>query len=285
MKTILFATTALVASAGIAAADISFSGSAEAGVASEAGGTADVYSFADLVVTMTGESDIGISFGASLTTDAGYKYDIGDFEFDGEEDGKVSLGNVYIAAGGAKLTFDHEGIDDLYDDDMDDHDVQFSYAMGAFSADLTFDADEDNVADVDADGDAEYSYSLAYSANGLSASVTGNDLTDMMVFGVSYDVNDMLTVGAEYDLNGGSEVATLMLGYAANGFSADLEFSDDDSWEVAVGYTAGAISIAAETDHDEEWEVTGAYDFGGGLSAVAGVDHEEDYFLGVKMSF
>ncbi|MDX1782410.1 MAG: porin, partial [Thalassovita sp.] len=89
MKTILFATTALVASAGIAAADISFSGSAEAGIAQglwdDDGDSAtarveitDVYSFAKLVATMSGESDNGISFGASIDATAGFKYDTGD---------------------------------------------------------------------------------------------------------------------------------------------------------------------------------------------------------------
>ncbi|MDX1780678.1 MAG: porin [Thalassovita sp.] len=284
MKTILFATTALVASAGIAAADISFSGSAQAGIANEEGVKTDIYSFADLKANMSGESDNGISFGASITISAGNeKYDIGDWEFDGSKDNTTSLGDVWIAAGGAKLAFEQEDIDDLYEDDNDSHDVQFSYSMGAISVDLTYDANEDSEAA--SATNAEYSYSLGYSANGLTASVVGNDLDDQMYVKASYAVNDMLTVGAKYDLGGGTAVTTVSVDYAANGFSAGIDVKDNDDWDLDLGYTAGAISIAAETDESDAWEVTGAYDFGGGLSAVAGLNADDDYYLGVKMSF
>lgn len=277
MKKFLIATTALVASAGFAAADVSFSGAAGAGVASEAGGDADVYSFVDLDVTMSGESDNGIEFGATIDTTTGFKYDIGDFEFDGAQNGTFGLGSIFIKTGGATLTFDREGIDDLYDGDLDSHDVQFDYAAGDFSASLTY--------DLNSTADAEYSYKFAYAAGAISASLTGNDLSDNMVLDLGYTVNDMISVGLEHDLGGGTDVTTLSLDYASNGISAGVEFDTADAWSLSLGYSMDAIAINAETDNDSEWEVTGSYDFGGGLSLVGGINHEESYYAGLTMSF
>jgi len=287
MKKFLIATTALVASAGFAAADVSFSGSAGAGVAqgtdvetgSPTNGTQinDVYSFVDLDVTMSGESDNGIEFGATIDTTTGYKYDIGDFEFDGAKGGTFGLGSIYIKTGGATLTFDREGIDDLYDDDLDSHDVQFDYAAGDFSASLTY--------DMNSAADAEYSYKFAYAAGAISASLAGNDLSDNMVLDLGYTVNDMISVGLEHDLGGGTDVTTVSLDYASNGITAGISVKSNDDWDLDLGYSMDAIAINASTDEDSAWELTGSYDFGGGLSLVAGVNHDEDYYAGLTMSF
>lgn len=73
MKKILFATTALVATAGIASADVALTGSAEMGII---GGDVDgdaletqFHTDIDVTFTMTGESDNGLTFGASIDLD------------------------------------------------------------------------------------------------------------------------------------------------------------------------------------------------------------------------
>ena len=71
MKKILFATTALVATAGVASAEIALSGMAEMGIYNPNTETADTQFFTDIDVTftMTGESDNGLTFGASIDID------------------------------------------------------------------------------------------------------------------------------------------------------------------------------------------------------------------------
>jgi outer membrane protein OmpU len=79
MKKVLFATTALVATAGMAAADVSLSGSAEMGLVGASAnnigvgaGYADTTTFlqsVDVRFTMVGESDNGLSFGATIDLD------------------------------------------------------------------------------------------------------------------------------------------------------------------------------------------------------------------------
>jgi outer membrane protein OmpU len=75
MKKVLFATTALVATAGIAAADVTLTGSAEMGIAGgdtlTTGGTAPTadpafFSSVDVRFTLSGETDNGLSFGAVI---------------------------------------------------------------------------------------------------------------------------------------------------------------------------------------------------------------------------
>ena len=83
MKKLLIASTALVATAGMASADITISGHAAAGIHSglDAGASADgIYSHAGVDFAMSGATDNGISFSASVNIDAGTEVDSGDFE-------------------------------------------------------------------------------------------------------------------------------------------------------------------------------------------------------------
>ena len=72
MKKILFATTALVATAGYAAADITVSGGANMGVKYQedrAGGETYTYTELDFGINASGTTDSGIEFGASIDLD------------------------------------------------------------------------------------------------------------------------------------------------------------------------------------------------------------------------
>ncbi|UWQ22127.1 porin [Jannaschia sp. W003] len=71
MKNVLFASTALVAFAGVASADITLSGSAEMGLFdNDAPGTdLQFHTDVDVTFTMTGETDGGLAFGTSVDID------------------------------------------------------------------------------------------------------------------------------------------------------------------------------------------------------------------------
>lgn len=100
MKKILLATTALVATAGFAAADVAISGSAEMGIKQEAqktGGDKRSEFHTDISVSfkMSGESDNGISFGAKIGLEEAQDGVATDVEDDF---------TVFVSAGAAKLT-------------------------------------------------------------------------------------------------------------------------------------------------------------------------------------
>ena len=74
MKNILFATTALVATAGIASADLAISGYAEIGLSDNnttAGQGWQFHQDVEVTFTMSGETDTGLSFGTSVQLDEG----------------------------------------------------------------------------------------------------------------------------------------------------------------------------------------------------------------------
>jgi outer membrane protein OmpU len=78
MKKVLFATTALIATAGVAAADITLSGSAEMGIvggdtlssaAALVRRDTQVHTDIDVTFSMSGQTDSGLSFGANIDLD------------------------------------------------------------------------------------------------------------------------------------------------------------------------------------------------------------------------
>jgi outer membrane protein OmpU len=70
MKKVLFATTALVATAGVASADIALSGVAQMGIQGGSGGaTTQFVQDIDITFTMSGTADNGTTFGAAIDLD------------------------------------------------------------------------------------------------------------------------------------------------------------------------------------------------------------------------
>jgi outer membrane protein OmpU len=69
MKHMLLATTALVATAGIASADLSISGSAEIGIAEDATGNTEYFQDIEVTFSGSGETSGGLSFGMSVQLD------------------------------------------------------------------------------------------------------------------------------------------------------------------------------------------------------------------------
>jgi outer membrane protein OmpU len=289
MKKILFATTALVASAGVAAADISVSGSAAMGLygdeaQADASDQSGVYSMMKVVITGSGTADNGMTFGASIDASAGEDYDRGDFEYDGGESGTFGLGAVHVASGGLKITVDQDGIDDLSDDD-NSHDIQIDYSMGDFSVSVTNDIDGDNGNGVP----SEFSYKAGFSMAGISVTLSGNDVDDSTAIDLGYTVSDALGLTAHIDQNGGDQETKVGMSYGmgAVGLTASYAMYDtaDDDWDLGISYSEGAMSVSASTDEESDWELTGSYDLGGGLSAEGGMNADSDYYLGVAMSF
>ena len=69
MKKILFATTALVATAGVASAEIALTGMAEMGIYDNGNDDTQFFTDIDVTFTMSGEADNGLTFGANVDLD------------------------------------------------------------------------------------------------------------------------------------------------------------------------------------------------------------------------
>jgi outer membrane protein OmpU len=273
MKKVLFATTALVASAGFAAADIEFSGSASAGIFDDGlGGGFVVYNGAELTATMTGETDGGLTFGTDISVAVGTNLD--GFDPLSVEDGIASGGAVWIEGAFGKLTFDNDGNDNLYDDDKASHDLAYSYSNGGISVGLTY--------DVDGTADADWSASAGYDMDALSVSIATDEDGEFSI-AADYDVNAEVNVGLSHDT--GTGVSEITAAYDNGSVSADFSYDTDEAWSVGVGYSMDAWSVAAEFDSADAWELTGSYDLGGGASVEAGVNSADVMYAGVALSF
>ena len=279
MKKVLLATSALTLSAGFASADVSMSGTGGAGVFGANGADLSVYSGVDLGFSLSGASDNGMTFSASLDMGGGQTLDVGDFELDTQDMGTDDNTSVAIGVSGVTITLSQDGVDDLYDDDIAG-DIGVSGAMG----DLTY-----SVVTGLEDADPT-SISIGYSAGAISGSVASSDsgdAEDASTVTVTYTMGD-ISVSAESDTDRtGADTSSVTLTYAmADGMTVSLENSEDVN-TLGVTYASGAISVAVEADDAtaESWEATMAYDLGGGATFNLGTNQDDTTFAGVGFSF
>ena len=340
MKKLLIATTALVATAGMASADITISGHAAAGIHSgldnkaptaavvvadatktsggftyfdasansNAGGivavadgvaavtlasgdyvihgvngtaavttavaekrnyAADgIYSNAGVDFTMTGATDNGISFSASVNIDAGTEIDAGDFELDGADGGTAGLGNVSMTGAFGTLTFDNGGIENLYSDGLSNADVSYSTTVGAVALTVAH--------DTDAASTGANSVSAGYTASGMAFTLTASEVTaggTSTKLAVAYALNDTVSLSGSTDQAAGAEsVQTIGAKTTLNGLSVSVESANNSTWDVDLGYTAGGFALTYGVDETDGWTATATSALGGGATFAAGVD-------------
>lgn len=311
MKKVLFATTALVASAGIAAADVKISGSAEMGVAGGTNMDLQFIQSVDVRFAMTGQTDGGLTFGATIDLEDAVDTAVGgidtvdvtngqfaDFTVFvsgafgtltmGDTDGAYDWALTEVALAGGSLT-DNEtghggyngnsGLDGTYDGQI----VRYDYSFGNFAFAVSAEMD-----DIGA-GDAVLGVGVKYSAP-MGATTIG--------VGVGYQTaNNVDIIGA-----------SLMAGFD-NGFKAALNWSElngtaNDYTHIGVGiaYVQGPWTFAANYGNYDRVNVGtdssgfGAvinYNLGGGAVIQAGYGNTspevgnstDTYSFGLSMSF
>ena len=276
MKKVLLATSALTLSAGFASADVSMSGTGGAGVFGASGADLSVYSGVDLGFALSGASDNGMTFSASLDMGGGQTLDAGDFELDTQDMGVDDNVSVTIGVSGLTIVLSQNGVDDLYDDDKAG-DIGISGAMGDLTYSVTTGLEDDDPT----------SLSVGYSAGAISGSVATSDDGDASNVSISYAMGD-ITISAESDTDRtGADTSSVTVSYAmSDGMTVSLENSEDVN-ELSVAYSSGAISVGVSADDaaTESWEATMAYDLGGGATFNLGTNQDETTFAGVGFSF
>jgi len=287
MKKLLIASTALVATAGMASADITISGHAAAGIHSglhNAGGTtaqADgIFSNAGIDFAMSGASDNGITFAASISADAGTEIDQGDFELDGADGAKMSLGSVSMSGSFGTLTFDDGGIENLYSDGLTNADVSYATTIGAVSLTVAHDAA--------ASTNSANSLSAGYTASGMAFTLTASEAAagTSTKLAVAYALNDTISLSGKTDQAAGAEsVKTIGASTTLNGVSVSVESANNSTWDVDLGYTAGGFALTYGVDETDGWTATATSALGGGATFAAGVDSNDSMYAGVSFAF
>jgi outer membrane protein OmpU len=276
MKKVLLATTALTLSAGFASAEVVYSGTGGAGVFGDKGADLSVYSGVDLGFSLSGSSDTGMEFSASIDMGGGKTLDVGDFELDTQDMGTDDNVSVGIDVGGVSISLSQDGVDDLYDDDKNG-DIGITGTMGDLSYSVVTGLEDDDAT----------SLSVSYSAGAISGSVVSSDEGDASTVSVSYEMGD-ITVSAEADTDrDGADTSTVTLAYAmSDGMTVTIEESEG-TIEASVAYSSGAVSVnvTADDQSNGSWEATMAYDLGGGATFNLGTNQDETTFAGVGFSF
>ena len=315
MKKVLFATTALVAFAGAAAADVAVSGSAELGINDN--GNGDTQYFQDIEVTfgMSGETDSGLSFGASVQLDepgaAAPGDDGGATVFIsgsfgtltmGDTDGALDWAMTETAVGGA--------IDDAHTihagyngngllEGGDGQVLRYDYSMGDFGFAVSM-TQGDNGAGVADDvtsvgvryamtmGGADVALGLGYQDAGTVTRVTTAAVAPVLdPIDGSTVTNGTLAQTATGDSNAlGLSVAVTAGAITGILNYTDMEVTGTDVTHtgLGIGYTAGALTVGVNWG---EYDVTGAdnvdgfgiavnYDLGGGAVVQFGYADSAD---------
>jgi len=275
MKKLLIATTALVATAGMATADVTLSGSAEIGMR-DAGGTTGIQMHSDMDIgfKLSGASDNGLTFGASIDLD--------------EVDGGISNdgGNHAINVSGAFGTLtmgDTDGALDKVNAEVasltaiaDDHTGHSGYNGGAGldTGDiLRYDTSIGN-------------FAIAASV-GMDDTANGND--NVVGYGVSTTVG-AVAVSVAYQSNDASDVTALSAKTAFGGLSVIGNYSEKSTGTTSTSYEHMAVglgyTVASSTGDVNLSANFGVYDYNNETSADGvGIAANKDLGGGATVMF
>ncbi|SLN18350.1 Porin [Roseivivax jejudonensis] len=303
MKKILLASTALVATAGVASAQdfgVALSGQAEMGIFDNGNDDSQFFTDLDVTFTMTGESDNGISFGATIDLDEAT--DQPDFESPSVQGGE----NMFISFGGATLTMGdtdgamdaampemalaggsladdetgHGGYDDQdghvllgtdsglsFDGTGDGQIARFDYAFNAF----TFSFSAEQLANGD-DDVTLLGEDIGNSVYGLGVSYAGDFGGVSVEAGLGYqtieDLGDTYGIAATAGLASGISFGATYSQTSLEDDLADAAGLTDDSidhYGVGIGYEINAFEVGVNYGkyESDDYEVSGY-----GLAAI-----------------
>ncbi|MEY4984707.1 MAG: hypothetical protein RIR62_2973 [Pseudomonadota bacterium] len=292
MKKLLLATTMLVGTAGFAAAEVTLSGDARMGIVDSGPGDVAFSSRARVAFTLSGETDGGLSFGASFRADnagtngaaaggGAVNGDAGSVFISGAF-GKLSMGDVDGAAQmatGHVAGIGYTGVSDLNESTflgagsgLTDPTALYEYSTGAFTGYAS-------VTNPGAPGDETYAIGAKYS-------------TDAYTFGIGYEDTGAIT----HVVVKGSATFSGVTVQALYG-EADLGATKADQFAVSAGYSLDGIGLTAYYSDDSElpggakaYGIGASYDLGGGAAIAGGVAKNQTantrlFDLGVTFKF
>jgi hypothetical protein len=277
MKRILLASASVFAFAGAAAAEVSFSGSANA----ELNGLTGYSTDAEITASLTQELDNGLTATAEVTFAADESADL-------DAAGELTYGSISLTSDTAGITFgtgihgaafsavsDTIGIGDG-DEGVDG--VNGYVMFGETTIFLSMPINEGQT-DINSD-DIEIGVTSVVGGwtVGLGFANDGID-SDIVVKGSGSVAGADLTVAAGQV--GGETRWDVAASYPVGPITLGATMDDSEAWKVSLGYAEGAVAVDAAFDSDEVWSLEASYDMGNGLVAYAGmVAAGDDFYVG-----
>ena len=279
MKRILLTTTSLVLAAGVAQAEVSFSGTTGVALIDDNGASVATRdgmffeSYYDFDIKASAESDNGVSVSLGFDMGGGSKIDYNDDD-ELEAQGKsIGDADVAVSYAGWTLTVDQAGIDNLFDDDFDSQDVSIAGSIAGWSVAMTSDQEG-----------STSSYSIGGNVAGVSLTFTGTDVAaaggDASKIAASYVVGDLTLSASVQDEDGVAEdEGKIGFSYAMDYLTVSYTSikpggvagadSYGDEWDFSLKYTAGAMVASFAIDEADATTIIADYALGGGASAFA----------------
>jgi len=281
--------------AGVAAAEVSFSGTTQAAISATGAGDNELSTHIDFNVAVSGASDNGITMSAGFGYDAGQQVDAADFERDDEEANTAvvqgeantpgtnpawgtAAPSLTIGYAGYTITADGSGVADLYNGDVDAGNLGISGSMGDVAFGVTTNVDG---------GASQSSYSVAYTMGDLSATLTGSTdgkaaagdqettklalsyaMGDTTFTASTDDVDSAATPEAIVKVGFSTKVDAVTFAYSAASTGA-ANSSVGDDWDASIAYSAGALTASFAVDEDDITKLSASYDLGGGANLFA----------------
>jgi outer membrane protein OmpU len=277
MKKVLLTTTALVMTAGVAAAEVSFSGTAGIALIDDNGASDAtrtgmfVESYYDLDVAVSAAADNGMTFALGFDMGSGNKIDYNDDDVLEAQGNSVGDADVSMTYQGWTVTVDQAGIDNLFDDTDGAQDMKVAGSVAGFDVAFTSDLEGDTssyslgttIADIALTFTGTDNDDANGSATGVSASYTVSDTLSLSgsMSNESNDAEDDASIGLSYTMD------TLTLGYTSikPGTNGDL----GDEWDLSISYSAGAMSASFAVDEADATTMIAEWDLGGATAFAA----------------
>ena len=296
MKKVLFATTALVATTGVAAADITFGGWARFGVIyndTASGDSTDITHRFRLQVDATAESDAGVTFGARVriqrnagddNASAGNAHGINGARFFARSGGlELGVGNIFGAL---------ESMPGMYPIDLGLTGLGYDYTAYNFRGDAYSSGGAGNAND--------NGIEVMYSAGDLSFHISASDTDDRIAAHVAYSANGWtFALGAQDSDNAADTEMVASVSGSIGGADLTLAYADNgsagDHVVIAARFDVGAATnvevYAADADYftDTSYGIDFNHNMGGGTSLRGGIasrgngDTRADF--GVRFNF
>jgi len=236
MKKVLIATTALIATAGMAAAEINFSGGARFGVRYDEGSETKVHNRFTINVDGTAETDSGVEFFGRVRIRGGNEGN-GTTSNSGISAPRVGarMGGLTIATGNINGAID--SLPGLYSGSVGLTGLGYSNVVAGGS----FDGFSSN-------GGGVNGVEVIYSANGLGVHLSDSGVTDRTALGLSYAFGDWtVAMGIQDGLVASENFTVLTASGSVGSVSLGLMLSDNDNDTGGVRINAG-FEVGAGTN-------------------------------------
>lgn len=291
MKKVLFATTALVATAGVAAADVTFGGYGRFGILyneANVGNETNITSRFRLVIDATAESDAGVVFGAMARIQQNNTDDIEPFVAGNQGPAGTGINGVrfYARSGGLEVGVGNiygalEYMPGMYPIDLGLTGLGYEYTAFNFRADA-YSSGGNGAA-------GNNGIEVLYSAGDLSVHVSASDVNDRIAGFVAYtwngwtfalaaqDSNSALDTEYAVSVGGSFGIADVNLAYAKNGDDTGVGTVSGDHWVLSGRFDVGAATnvevYVADADYfaNTSYGVDFNHDMGGGTSLRGGI--------------